>query len=84
MIHVNESVLITGGAMLRATVAALACLCLARTSPASSHNLRVYTQNNINQKASTFIYLPNGKHLSTTPTYNAERSLKIPEEVAIV
>ncbi|KAL0892371.1 hypothetical protein ABMA27_015502 [Loxostege sticticalis] len=36
--------------MLSATVAALACLCLARTSPAEPHNLRLYTQNSLKQK----------------------------------
>ncbi|CAH2992033.1 unnamed protein product [Chilo suppressalis] len=42
--------------MLRATTTALACLCLARTSPAESHNLRLYTQqNNVNQKDLTGI-----------------------------
>ncbi|CAG9785212.1 unnamed protein product [Diatraea saccharalis] len=42
--------------MLRATTTALACLCLARTSPAETHNLRLYTQqNNLNQKDLTGI-----------------------------
>ncbi|XP_072940738.1 uncharacterized protein [Epargyreus clarus] len=36
--------------MLRAAVAALACLCLARASPAEPHGLRAYAQNTYNNK----------------------------------
>ncbi|XP_028168898.1 uncharacterized protein LOC114358924 [Ostrinia furnacalis] len=36
--------------MLSATVAALACLCLARTSPAEPQNLRLYAKTIVNQK----------------------------------
>lgn len=39
---------ISDGAMLRAAVAALACLSVARASPSEPHQMRLYAQNSYN------------------------------------
>ncbi|CAH2075129.1 unnamed protein product, partial [Iphiclides podalirius] len=66
--------LMRDGAMLGAALAALACLCVARATPAEPHGMRLYAQNSYNSKDSNSILATIEERLRLLETISATQA----------